>query len=133
MKNVFPVARIALGLLFAILGLNGLAPFLPMPPPGAIPDHALQFTMLLGTTHYVWLTAGAQVVAGILLLIDRYVMFALIVLAAELANIFMFHLTMWPQAIVPMPILALILWIITAWPLRERFAELFTAKDAAAA
>jgi len=35
---------------------------------------------------------------------------------------------MWPQTIVPLPIVALVLWFLTCWPLRDRFAVLFTAR-----
>jgi putative oxidoreductase len=126
MKFVFLTARILLGLLFAIVGLNGFLMFMP-PPPTGIPEHAMQFTTLVMTTHYMWMTAGFQLISGILLLANRFVTFALVVLAAELVNIFTFHITMWPQSLVPLPILALLLWIAAAWPLRARFFTFFSA------
>ena len=125
MKFVFLTARILLGLLFAIVGLNGFLMFMP-PPPTGVPEHAMQFSMLLMTTHFMWMTAGFQLVSGVLLLVNRFVTFALVVLAAELVNIFTFHITMWPQSLVPLPVLALVLWIGTAWPLRERFSTFFS-------
>lgn len=69
-----------------------------------------------------------QVLAGVLLLLDQYVPLALIVLAAVLVNILTFHVTMMPQALFPMPIVAVILWFLTAWPLRRHFALLFARK-----
>ena len=124
MKIVYTLARILLGIFFFIMGLNGFLLFMP-PPPGGIPQHAMQFSVLLFTTHYVYLTMGAELVAGVLLLVNRFVPFALIMLAAILANILTFHVTMWPQALFPMPILALVLWFVASWPLRRHFAPLF--------
>ena len=46
------------------------------------------------TSHYIYLVGGAQVLAGLLLLINRYMALALILSAALLANILTFHLTM---------------------------------------
>lgn len=126
MKVTALVARVLLGLLFVVIGVNGFLLFLP-PPPTGIPHNAATFTGILFATHYMWMTSGAQVLAGILLLANRYVLFALIVLAGILVNILTFHITMWPQTLVPMPIIALILWFLTAWPLREKFAPLFKA------
>lgn len=127
MRVVGITARLLLGALFAVIGLNGFLFFMPAPPPSSMPQHAVQFSVLLVSTHYMWMTAGAQLLAGILLLVNRYVTFALVVLAAVLVNIFTFHITMWPQTLVPMPILALMLWFLAAWPLRQRFAMLFSA------
>lgn len=126
MKIAALIARVLLGLLFVFVGLNGFLLFIP-PPPNGLPHNAVVFNTVMFETHYVYMTSGVQVIAGLLLLVNRFVMFALIVLAAVLVNILTFHITMWPQALLPMPIVALVLWFIVAWPLRERFAPLFSA------
>ena len=79
-------------------------------------------------SHYVYLTAGVQALGGALLLADQYVPLALVMLAAVIVNILTFHITMWPQMLIPFPILVTILWFIVAWPLREHFAPLFARK-----
>jgi hypothetical protein len=79
-------------------------------------------------SHYAYVTSGVQVACGLLLLLNEYVPFALIVLAAVLVNIFTFHITMWPAAIFPLPVIALVLWFIVAWPLRRHFALLFARR-----
>lgn len=119
------IARILVGLLFVVIGLNGFLMFMP-PPPTGIPPTAAAFSGAMFTSHFMWMTSGAQVLAGVLLLINRAVFFALIVLAAVLVNILTFHITMWPQSLIPMPILAVILWFIVAWPYRREFFRLFT-------
>lgn len=127
MKNALSlVPRVLLGVMFALFGFNGFVPFIPTPP--TIPPAAGAFFGAMTQSHFSYLVFGVQLICGVLLLIDRYVLLALFALAAVIVNIFAFHITMWPAAIVPMPILALVLWLLTAWPLRDRFAPLFKAK-----
>ena len=124
MTLVGAVARLLLGLLFATFGLNGFLHFIPAPP---IPGPAGEFFSLLFTTHYAYLIFGTQLLAGALLLVNRFVPLALFVLAAVLANILTFHITMQPAGL-PMALIATLLWFLAAWPLRETFAPLFTVK-----
>lgn len=126
MRIVVFVSRLLLGLTFGVFGLNGFLLF--MPPPAHIPGNAGAFSGAMMSSHYVYLTAGAQVLGGVLLLINRYVPLALVVLAAIIANILTFHITMWQQAIIPFPVLVTVLWFIVAWPLRTHFAPLFVRK-----
>ncbi len=126
MKIVSMVARILLGLMFTIFGLNGFFHFIPQPPMS--PDSlVVQFTTILFTSHFYVLIFGAQLICGLLLLTDQYVPLAVVVLGAVFANIFTFHFTMQPAGL-PMPIFALILWFLTAWPIRAQFAPLFARK-----
>ena len=126
MRIVVLVARILLGLMFTVFGLNGFLLFLPPPP--HIPGNAGAFSGAMMASHYVYLTAGAQVLGGVLLLANQYVPLALVILAAVIVNILTFHITMWPQSLVPFPVLVTILWFIVAWPLRAHFAPLFARK-----
>ena len=123
-------SRILLGIMFGVLGFNGFVHFLPNPP--YIPPTAMAFYGAMMTSHFAYFVFGVQVVAGLLVLFKRYVPFALVMLGAVLANIFAFHITMWPQAIFPMPIIALVLWFLTAWPIRSQFAPIFAQKVEAA-
>ena len=125
---LYNVARVLLGLMFAVVGLNGFLLFMPPPPPSMMPGVVVQWNSAMFVTHYVWMTSGFQLLAGILLLLNRYVLVALIILGGVLVNILTFHITMWPQMLFPLPIVALILWLLTCWPLRDRFAPLFTPK-----
>jgi len=123
-------SRILLGIMFGVFGFNGFVHFLPNPP--YIPPTAMAFYGAMMTSHFAYFVFGVQVVAGLLVLFKRYVPFALVMLGAVLANIFAFHITMWPQAIFPMPIIALVLWFLTAWPIRSQFAPIFAQKVEAA-
>jgi len=125
-RIVVLIARLLLGLMFAFFGLNGFLLFLPPPP--HIPGNAGLFSGAMMSSHFVYLTAGVQVLAGVALVLNQYVPFALVVLAAVIVNILTFHITMWPQALVPFPILVTVIWFIVAWPLRANFAPLFVRK-----
>jgi putative oxidoreductase len=128
MKMVVAGARILLGLIFVVFGLNGFLLFLPPPPPSALPHNAAVFSAVMWATHYTYVPSAAQVLGGLFLLLNRYVPLALVILAGVIVNILTFHITMMPQALFPMPILVVILWFITAWPLRGHFAPLLTRK-----
>lgn len=129
-RTTYIIARILLGFMFGVLGLNGFLYFIK--PPAYIPAAAATFATVMATTHFSYVVFGTQVIAGLLVLFNRYVPLALVVLAAVLVNVFAFHITMWPQALFPMPIIALILWFLTAWPIRAQFAPLFVKKVEAA-
>ena len=121
-------ARLLLGLIFFVFGLNGFLRFIPAPPPGSIPADAGAFMTVMMHSHYFMFTSGVQVLAGALLLLDQYVPLALVLLAAMIANILAFHITMMPATLFPMPILVTVLWFATALPLRSHFAPLLARK-----
>jgi putative oxidoreductase len=111
MKIASLIARILLGLVFLVFGLNGFLQFIP---PGPMPTGvAGQFAGALMASHFVWMVSGFQVLCGVLLLVNRYVPLALVILAAEIVNILTFHLLMAPSSI-PMALVVAILWVIVA-------------------
>ncbi len=122
MKIAALVARILLGLMFLVFGLNGFLLFIPPPP--TLPEPAGSFNAAMMVSHYMWFTSGVQVICGILLLTNQYVPLAVVTLAAVLANILVFHLVMLPMGL-PIAIFTAILWLIVALPLRAHFAPLF--------
>jgi hypothetical protein len=118
------IARILLGVIFLVLGLNGFLHFIPAPPIGGLA--AEFFTTIVASNYYI-LVFTVQVIAGILLLTNQYVPLTLVVLAAVLANVLNFHITMMPSGL-PLPLFTTLLWFLTAWPLRSHFALLFARK-----
>jgi putative oxidoreductase len=125
MKIVALVARILLGLIFFIFGLNGFLHFIPA---GVPPGLAGQFMTAMFASHYSDLVFGVQLIGGILLLVNRFVPLALVLLAAEIANILVFHLTMLPAGFAP-AIVATILWLIVAYDVRTAFRPLVASKE----
>lgn len=119
------ICRYLLGAMFALFGANGLHHFLNVPPPSS--THAMEFFIVVTTTHYMVLPFLAQLIGGILLLADMYVPFALVMLAAVLVNIWDFHFTMDRPGIGP-AVIATLLWIVAALPYRANFRGLFAQK-----
>jgi uncharacterized membrane protein YphA (DoxX/SURF4 family) len=129
MKYLPVIARVLLGLIFFVFGLNGLHPFIPQPKE-PMPAGAMAFVMAMIQTGYMLkLIAGTQTLAGFLLLINRFVPLALTVLAPIIVNIICFHtfLAPAPAAFAPGTI-ALILEIYLAWSYRAAFRSMLAAK-----
>lgn len=115
-------ARIGLGLVFFVFGLNGFLHFLPQPP---APERAGAFVGALLDAGYLMPTVKAvEVVAGALLITGVLVPFALTLLAPIIVNIVGFHLFLAPGnwGVVGF-VLAAELYL--AWVHRAAFASLF--------
>lgn len=125
MKIVTLIARLLLGLMFLVFGLNGIHPFMPSPPlPGGL---AGQFVGALMGSHYTIFVASLQVVSAVLFLVNRYIPLALTLIGPVIVNIILFHALMFPAGI-QMGILAAICWLIVFWRVRSAFAGIFQAK-----
>src|SRR5260370_38347880 len=88
MRTASVVARYLAGVIFLVFGLNGFLNFIPLPPPGGI---AGQFMGALYASHYLWGIFAFQVVAAVLLLVNRYVPWAVAVLPPGIVHILVFH------------------------------------------
>jgi len=124
MKVVAIIARILLGLMFFVFGLNPFLKFLPMP---VLEGTAGQFLGALVVSHFVWLVGATQVISGALFLIGRYVPLAIALSGPVVANILMYHLTMDLKGI-PMAAVAAVCWLILFWSYQASFAPLWVAK-----
>lgn len=114
-------ARLVLGLIFFVFGLNGFFNFLPAPP---LEGKGLDFVMALANTGYMFpIIKGTEVIAGILLLTGIAVPFALVILAPIALNVLLFHTILAPAPALPLIIIALGLFL--AWNYKERYAQLF--------
>jgi len=124
MRTVSAIARYLAGVIFLVFGLNGFLNFIPLPPPGGI---AGQFMSALYATHYLWVIFAFQLVAGVLLLVNRYVPLAVAVLAPVLVNILAFHALMAPSGL-PFALFVTVLWALIFADVRTAFAGLFQAR-----
>jgi putative oxidoreductase len=124
MKIAALIARILLGLLFLVFGLNGFLHFIPMPPPSGL---AGQYMGALFVSHYLVVVFLLQVVGGALLLANRYVPLGLLLLGPVLVNILLFHSFMAPEGL-PMALFATVLWLIVFAEVRKAFVGVFVQR-----
>ena len=125
MKIVSLIARLLLGLVFVVFGLNGFLNFLSMGPmPTGL---AGQFIGALFLSHYYWVVAALQIVGGVLLLVNRFVPFALVVLGPIIVNILLYHLFLNIGGI-GLAIVVTILWFIVLYAHRQYFSGIFVQR-----
>jgi putative oxidoreductase len=128
MKIAALIARILLGLVFVVFGLNKLYPFMPQQP--LPPGTAGQFMSAMFTSHYLTAVGAFEVAGGFLLLINRYVPLGLCLLAPVIVNILLTGVLLTHMAL-GSGIVVAILWIVVYWRHRAAFAGLFQAKTSA--
>jgi hypothetical protein len=125
-RNFARIARYLLGGGFVLFGLNGFLSFLPSPPPP--PAAAMSFATALIATGYMFpLIKGTEVIAGLLLLGDRFVPLALALLAPVLVNIVAFHLFLAPDGLL-LPLALIVAELFLAWSYRDAFAPMLRAR-----
>jgi uncharacterized membrane protein YphA (DoxX/SURF4 family) len=126
MKIVTLIARILLGLVFVVFGLNGFLNFLSMGPmPTGL---AGQFVGALALSHYFWVVAALQIAGGVLLLANRFVPLALVLLGPVIVNIICFHVFLNPSGAVP-AVVVTVLWLIVFYDNRQYFSGIFLQRS----
>jgi uncharacterized membrane protein YphA (DoxX/SURF4 family) len=122
-------ARILLGLIFFVFGLNGLLQFLPPPPADAMPAGAAALTGAFMASGYLLPLVGAtQALVGVLLLSNRFVPLALTILAPVVVNIVAFHAFLAPQGL-PAAVVVLALEIYLAIVHGEAFRTVLAPRE----
>ena len=119
-------ARVVLGLIYFVFGLNFFLQFLPpQPQPEGV---VAAFTGGLFQSGYFFpFLKGIEVIAGVLLLIGFFVPLTLVVLAPISVHILLFHAVLVPAG-TPMGIVILALNLYLAWVYRDHFKPLFERK-----
>jgi hypothetical protein len=127
MRFLPPIARILMGLMFFVFGLNGFFHFIPQPK-DAMPDGVMALMGGFMKSGYMMpLIFGTQTLVGFLLLINCFVPLALALIAPVIVNIIAFHLFLMPSTIAP-GIVVLVLEIFLAWSYRRVFAPMLAYK-----
>jgi len=123
-KIVIVIVRVLLGLPFLIFGANAIHPFMPMPPMTG--DSGTLLTIMMHHGWFVFIGA-LYAIAGILLLLGRYVPVALVLLGPILVVILLFHVTLSPNELAFPVVLTLfeVFLIYAYWP---AFRGIFAAK-----
>ena len=119
--------RILLGLPFVVFGANGFLNFIP-PPPTPLPEGAAAFAGALFKTGYMLPLIGAtQLIAGALLIANRFVPLALVFLAPFLVNAAAFHLVLEPSGL-GMTGVFVALALFLAWSYRTAYRPLLAPR-----
>ncbi len=122
------VARMLLGLMFFIFGLNGFLNFIPTPPKESMPAGLVAFSEAMMKTGYLFqLVKGTEVLVGALLLLNRFVPLALTLLAPVIVNIVAVHAFLAPSGLV-MAVVILALELYLAWSYRSAFRGMLGAR-----
>lgn len=119
-RHLPTVARILMGLIFLVFGLNGFLHFIPEPKT-PMREGAMAFAGALMKTRYMFpLIMGTQLLVGVLLLLNRFVPLALALIAPVVVNIVAFHAFLAPSGIV-LAFVVLALELYLAWAYRESY------------
>ncbi|MCB0405608.1 MAG: DoxX family membrane protein [Bdellovibrionales bacterium] len=123
MQKATLIARLLLGLVFFVFGLNGFFMFIQPPPPA--PAAGEFMSAMIQTGYFLPVVKLVEVLCGAALLSGVYVPLALVVLAPIVVNIVLFHAFLDPSGLV-MGILCLVLLVFLAWQQRDRYQGLFS-------
>lgn len=121
MKVAALIARLLLGLVFLVFGLNGFLNFLPIP---GLTGQAGQFIDVLAASHFMVFVFIIEILGGLLLLVNRFVPLALVLLGPVIVSIFLFHALL-DRAELGLAVLVVVLWVIVAADKREHLAGIF--------
>ena len=95
MEKVNRILRVFTGIIMVFFGSNRLITFLPEPP---WPQRAQEFLDALVNSGFVMNLIGiTDVLVGLLLIFNRYVALALIIMFPILLNAILFHLILAPE------------------------------------
>lgn len=121
------VARILMGLMFFVFGLNGFLHFIPQPKE-TMPEAVMALMGGFMKSGYMMpLIFGTQTLVGGLLLLNCFVPLALALIAPVIVNIIAFHIFLMPSTIA-LGIVVLILELYLAWSYRSAFRPMLVLR-----
>lgn len=118
-------ARLLLGFVFFVFGLNGFLGFMPQP---SMPAEAGQFMGALAESGYFFPVLKAlETLSGLALLTGAFVPLALTVLAPIVSQIALFHVFLAPGGL-PIALFLLAAELYLAWAYRDAFRGVLQAR-----
>ena len=124
-RVVTAIVRVLLGVMFLVFGLNGFLNF--MPAPKELPPDVITVSTGLMKGGYMAVVSAMELVVALLLLTNRFVPLALVLLAPIVVGIITFHIAIAPATIVP-GIVVLVMELYLAWVYRGAFRPMLQAK-----
>ena len=127
-RYVPTIVRWLMGLWLFVFGLNGFLNFIPQPNV-QLSEGAMAFSESLMKSGYMLpLISATQLVVGALLLINRFVPLALVLLAPFVVNSMAFHIFLEHSGL-PMASLLLVFELVLVWHYRKAYASVLTAQE----
>ena len=123
MKYATIAARLLLGLIFVVFGLNHLIGFIKLPTDGMPPD-ALAYLGLLTGSGIMNVVKVLEVAGGALLLVGKFVPLGLVILMPVIVNILLYELCLLQKPGIAVVMAALGVFLIYSY--RATFAPFFT-------
>ena len=123
MKIAVLIARILLGLVFFVFGLNDFFHFMPNPP---IPGDAGVLANIMFAHGWFTFHGILYTIAGALLLIGRYVPVGLVILGPILVNVLLFHATLTGGVGIGPGVVCALLEIFLIWAYWPAFERIFS-------
>ena len=120
------IARILMGLMFFVFGLNGFLHFIPQPKT-PMPDGVMALMGGFMKSGYMMpLIFGTQTLVGALLLLNRFVPLALAMITPVIVNIIAFHVLIDdPKHLLnPMLDIIIVCALYLLWDARKKFSGL---------
>ncbi len=127
MKFAVIGARVLLGLVFVVFGLNGFFHFIE--PPEMNEAAGALMGALVGTGYFMAVVKLVEVVSGVMILTDKYLPLGLVLLAPVSVNILLFHLFL-DRSGLGMAIVIVVAQLFLAWAYRDSFSGVLRANAA---
>ncbi|MCM3584869.1 hypothetical protein M3182_03805 [Mesobacillus maritimus] len=118
------LAELLLGIIFLGAGLNGYVVLFGFEAFAPTSPEAMEF---LGEGYFLALEKGVEIIAGVFLLIRRFVPLTLMILASIIVNIVAFHLFV-DSDLLLLALFVTVLEGILVWHYRESYKELLKSK-----
>jgi putative oxidoreductase len=126
MKIAVLIARILLGLIFFVFGVNFFLHFYNPPMPVMTPAATAFQTGLWGAGYFFKYMKVVEILCGLSLLVNRYTALFVVILFPISLNIFLFHVILVPSG-APMGVGILVLNLFLGYAYRKYYSGLFTA------
>ena len=121
--KVIMILRLLLGAMMLLFGVDKFFQFLNVPP---IPGDGGILMEIYARSGFLTILGVLETLAGIALLVNRFVPIALIITIAILFNATLIHLMYDPQNVIA-ALLGMIIGIVLVFSDRERYGSLFSA------
>lgn len=126
MKIAVLIARVLLGLIFLVFGLNFFFHFIPMTPPPMSKEATAFSGGLFGSGYFFQYLKVIEVISGFFLLINRFTAFFVLVLLPISVNIALYHTILAPAG-APMAIGIIVINIFLCVAYIKYYKSVFTA------